>query len=244
MRARRQLFLGPFGGTILSTALLVAASCTSAPSPRSAGSTDELGVGIGLPSEVVDTRRLYRAEYDGPEGGGILRLTLRIHGEDSYSLAAADRLGRQLWTLVTDVDRVLWIDHRGRRFCRRAPSVVLPGLETSGDQLPLLPALLLGELPAPTPWRDEESVEGELLDRDGRRWTVRRDTAGAVVSWTLWDAEGPVWWWQREGRGGGILSQRTEGRQLSWRETVSEVGAGDVDLAAPPGYVEVCDEGP
>ena len=195
-----------------------------------------------LPPSALGTQRIYRAAYGGPEGEGSFRATLRLAAADRFELALADRLGRGLFTLRVEGAEGWWVDQRRETVCRDLTRLELPGLAGGPVTARALPPLLLGAIPA----ADAVVAGGtggdlELRDAAGRRWSATL-AGNAAETWTLWDADGPLWWWRRDG-GGGVLSGR-EGRQLRWQEAVVEplaaLPAAPVlaglreDCAAPP----------
>ena len=198
-----------------------------------------------LPAAAVPSQRLYQGAYEGPEGGGTFRATLRLAAADRFRLDAADRLGRPLWTVGVDGAAAWWIDHRAGVWCPDLSRLALPGLGRGPVPATALPALLLGVLPVrPPSSAAAQSAAGtvEVTDDAGRRWQATVGN-GQLTAWTVAEADQPLWWWRRQGRG-GILSQRN-GRQLRWQEVVVEPLRGELPLRnVPAGYREVCDELP
>lgn len=189
-----------------------------------------------LPVAAAGSQRLFRVSYDGPEGRGGLRLTLRLAAPGRFQVTAADGFGRALWSLdLGGESGGLLIDHRSERWCPDAARVRVP--EVALEPLPLatLPRLLLGRLPV-DPAAAPRLAEGEveLIDRGGRRWTATLGPSGPT-SWTLWREGEPILWWSGDGPQ-GVLSHRA-GSQFRWRESVREPLAGDLaPLAVPPGF--------
>ncbi len=173
-----------------------------------------------LPDSEVETQRLFRVHYAGPEGDGSLRMVLRLEAADRFQITAADTLGRTVWSLQADVDGLLSLDHRAQTFCRAPADLRLP--ETALAPLPVasLPSVLLGFLPMP-PDTSASTLPDRLDYRDagGRRWTAGSED-GNLAAWTLWQDGVPILWWSRQPRG-GILSHR-QGVQFRWREVVRE----------------------
>lgn len=196
-----------------------------------------------MPAAELASQRLYRVRYQGPEGDGSLRLTLRLAAPDRFELSAADPLGRARWSLRLDGDRARVVDHERREYCRTGSSLRVPEVALAELPVESLPRVLLGRLPVPPPAARASAAEIDFRDQRGRRWTARLDE-GAPASWTLWEAGEPLLWWQPQPRG-GVLSHR-RGAQFRWRETVAEpLAAGPSALgpgAPPEGYREVeCD---
>jgi hypothetical protein len=216
--------------------LLLAAACAPATRPPlSQGAAGEPWV---LPAAALGTQRLFRGSYDGPEGDGSFRATLRLASRDRFELVLADRLGRALGSLHVEGSRQRWVDHRRAIYCTEATGIALPGLGNLPLQPEALPPLLLGLLPEPPADPPSGTVALDYLDRLGRRWTAELEE-GAPRSWSLWDGTSPLWWWRSAPRG-GLLSHR-EGRQLRWQEVVVEPLPGLAPLGEPPaGYVEDC----
>lgn len=206
-----------------------------------------------IPPELLDTQRLYRIRYQGPEGEGGLRLTLELDEPERYRARAVDVLGRPLWSLRFDGGGGgLWVDHRADVYCRLQGHADLSGLARlalAPFPLASLPPLLLGRLPArPAPGEDP-SADGATVayrDAEGRRWTAALTAGGAPESWALWGesvAGGPLVTWLAAG-GEAVLSDRDAGIQLRWREVVAEPLAEAVrgapgPVEPPGGYREV-----
>jgi hypothetical protein len=225
----------------LAAGLAVEACSGGGVSPPRAGGDVAPAAGE-LPAEALGTQRLYRAAYGGPEGDGSFRATLRLVAPERFDLRIADRLGRPLWTLRVEGAGGWWQDHRREVACRDLGALVLPGLAGAPVEARALPRLLLGLLPVDAEASGEASPgdaggEVELRDAQGRVWTVA-SAGGRPERWTLADADGPLWWWRRDGRG-GVLSGR-QGRQLRWQEAVVEPLAGLPAAALPGGVREDC----
>jgi hypothetical protein len=193
-----------------------------------------------LPSTVFGTQRLFQGSYQGPEGSGSFRATLRIVAGDRFRLDAADKLGRALWSLGVEGDDGWFVDHRAGTWCPDLTKLELPGLGAGPVSASALPALLLGALPVrPGEPLPDPSAPFEVRDAAGRTWSANVE-GGLLTTWTLADAGEPVWWWRRQGRG-GLLSQR-QGRQLRWEELVSEPLRGELPARSiPAGYLESCE---
>jgi hypothetical protein len=74
-------------------------------------------------------------------------VTLRLASPDRYQAEAADPLGRAVWGLDVEGDHGLWLDHRGRAYCRLTGALDLAFLPLGPLSLSALPPLLLGRLP-------------------------------------------------------------------------------------------------
>lgn len=186
------------------------------------------------------TQRLFRVQYDGPEGHGGFRLTLRLDSPDRYRLSAVDPLGRALWSLSVEGEEALWIDRRGERYCRLEGAIELTALPLGPFAMPALPAVLLGRPPlGPAAGGAAGGDPLEYHDRLGRRWRVTLDGA-EVAGWTLYDDGEPVAWWSRQ-KGESVLSERRQNVQIRWRQVVSEplTELGPAP-EVPGGYVEDC----
>lgn len=185
-----------------------------------------------IPAAELGTQRLFRVHYDGPQGEGGIRLTLRLLAPDRYQVSATDLLGRSVWSLSVRGEDGLWLDSRGETFCRLHGSVALEAVPLSPFTLPSLPAVLLGRLPvAPEAGSSPSAEPGRLRfrDRQGRRWAVQVED-GAVTAWTMEVAGEPAVWWTWTA-GESVLSDRREGVQIRWRQVVREPLA---ELPPPP----------
>ncbi|HXT50158.1 MAG TPA: hypothetical protein VN811_03895 [Thermoanaerobaculia bacterium] len=208
------------------------------------GASAAAGAPWDLPPGAVPSQRLYQGAYEGPEGGGAFRATLRLAASDRFRLDASDRLGRPLWTVGVDGEDAWWIDHRAGVWCPDLSRLALPGLGRGPVPATALPAMLLGVLPARPASETTTTADGavEVTDAAGRRWQATVD-AGHVTAWSVAEGGQPLWWWRRQGRG-GILSQRS-GRQLRWQEAVVEPLKGALPpRSVPADYREACDELP
>lgn len=192
------------------------------PAPPAAGK----GAGAESVAAAGEGRReLYRVGYQGPSGGGSLRLALLVAAEEGYQARASDGFGRALWSLEVSADRATLVDHRQRRYCVSDGELEIPELALGALPLERLPAVLAGELPA-EPRRPADD-RGDFVDAAGRRWTS--SVAGdRVEAWTLWREGRPLVWWKRS-EPGAVLSHR-DGAQLRWRRSVAE--ALEAPLAA------------
>jgi hypothetical protein len=233
-------------------ALALTAACASpAPPPRSAAALAPPAPPWEIPAADLGTQRLFRVHYDGPQGEGSVKVTLRLAAADRYQVQAADPLGRPLWGLDVAAGGGLWIDHRQELTCRLAGSFELAGVPLAPFPLLALPPLLLGRLPA-APAMGAGGQGGttgtargaagagrlDFRDAEGRRWTAR-SAGGRPLSWTLWgdDGEPRISWTLSDGE--AILSDRGQRAQLRWREVVSERLAGALaPLPVPADYRE------
>ena len=217
----------------MALAALGGCAGTVAPVPPgavAAGAPDEVA---DLPADAYPAQRLYRVRYDGPRGDGRLRLVLRLAGSEHFQLSARDTLGRALWDLELEGERLVLLDHREKLVCSGHGEWRIPELALSELRPAAVPRLLMGLLPVPGP---EPAQDGsvEFTDRTGRHWTATLD-AGAVRSWMMREEGTPVLWWKAE-EAGGILSHR-EGVQFRWQQTVAEpVQEPFPALTAPDDY--------
>lgn len=216
-----------------------------------------------VPPSALATQRLYRVGYDGPDGGGSFRLTLRLAAPERYQVRAVDAIGRALWSLDVAGTSGLWLDHRADAACRPSGSLEVAAGELTPFPLASLPALLLGRLPAAPagpleeagPEVVDEAAAGDedgdevaapaavgdrrlaFADAEGRRWSATL-AAGAPVSWAMSEPGGaaPTVWWHRLA-GEHLLSDRARGVQLRWRESVVEPLRGALaPLEVPAGF--------
>jgi hypothetical protein len=204
-----------------------AAACRTA-APPSPGDT------------VLDARRaaprqvLLRATVRGDGRAAGLRLTLRVWRPERFDLSASDLLGRGVWRLATDGEHGLWTDLRQERSCRFAAAA--PQARFGGVVLPLasrdLPAVLLGELPAPLAQlaaarRGDGTERIELADEENRRWRLRLDGRGEVKAWQVEEGGDVRLAWERAGERLRLRSFEPA-LELEWRELARE------PLVAPP----------
>ncbi len=187
-----------------------------------------------IPTEYLRTQRLYRAEFDGPEGRATLKLVLRLETPHRYDLAASDSLGRPAWQLQARDGEGLLVDVPAQHYCRVTSAASVPGGLALGLGLDAVPRALLGRLPVLV----EAGGGGrEFRDTDGRRWTWTVAPTG-LEQWTLWDRGEPAVWWSYRGER-ATLSVRARSTQLRWQETVVEpLGAPLAPLHAPDDFAE------
>lgn len=235
---------------VLALALLTA--CTATTPPPVARPAAPSNAPWELAASDLGTQRLFRVGYDGPEGEGSFKLTLRLTAAERYRAQASDPLGRPLWTLDVAGGGGLWLDHRERLACRLAGRFDLAAARLAPFPLSSLPALLLGRVPAAPVGsverapRDDGGSELSFRDAEGRRWTARLGAAGEPESWTLWRRGEPAVWWRGGEPGGGAqggatLSDRRRGTQLRWRQVVREplADAATAATEVPEGYATV-----
>lgn len=181
--------------------------------------------------------------YSGPEGEGSFRITLRLASPSRYQLQAVDPVGRALWSLDVSHDDGLWLNHRGRTYCRFAGRFELSGVPLGPFPLLSLPALLLGRVPAePSAGSPTAELRGrgfDFRDEADRRWYGALGEEGLVTSWTLAEGNTPKAWWIRR-EDWAILSDRERGVQVRWREVLREnLDREPPSLEPPAGYREV-----
>lgn len=196
---------------------------------------------------VEQGQSLFRVEVRSADREANLRLVLRYGGERRFQLAAADLVGRTIWTFAVAGDHFLWADHRRQSYCRGETSVAM--------SLPLLrmelspaavPQILLGRLPIQAPEGLGEAADGRLrfADGSGRRWLAEYDAAGMLTGWELRDSAGlAIASWQRqEADFELILPQR--GLTVRWRRASSEpLPEAWVPFNLPAGFEEsACDK--
>jgi hypothetical protein len=240
---------------VLVTAALLAPACAGRRAvPATAG--DPGAAPWEVPAGALGTQRLYRVTYDGPDGGGSFRLTLRLATAQHYQVRAVDPVGRALWSLGVAGASGLWLDHRAGAACRLSGSLDLAAGQLTPFPLASLPALLLGRLPAAPAGPLEEAGAGEtepaaageadvettvaggrrlaFHDAEGRRWSATLD-GGEPSSWAMTEPgeASPSVWWRRHA-GEHLLSDRVRGVQLRWRESVVEPLPGPLDTLEPP----------
>jgi len=217
--------------------LLALAACAGGPRPAPVG-----GHGVPpweIPAGELSTQRLYRASYSGPEGDGSFRMTLRLVSPERYEVQAADPVGRSLWSLDVAAGRGLFLNHRAHTACSFEGSFDLAGVPLGPFPLLTLPALLLGRVPAaPAVPPKAHGRDLSFHDTADRVWSVTAGEDGVVARWTLSDSGAPTVWWFRQDAW-SILSDRTRGVQIRWREVLSEhLEKEPAALTVPAGYRE------
>jgi hypothetical protein len=204
----------------------------------------ELGPTAGLEERLwrlepddLWTQRLFRMHYDGPEGDGSFKLTLRLGSPDLFQITAVDRLGRRWWSLAVEDAEALVLNHRAKSYCRHAEEIELEAIPLGPLPFRTLPALLLGRLPlrAASP----VAVDGDELsfrDHRDRRWSAVLEK-GRLANWTLWAEGMPEVWWQALEEW-ALLSARREGLQLRWKQVVAEPMSSPLtQMEVPDGYL-------
>ena len=212
------------------------AGCSQAPPPRPAGepatSRARAGETRAEETQAGAAQTLYRVHYEGPEGGGGLRLVMRQVAADRFQLRAADTFGRAVWSLDLDREQVLMVDHRRKEACLAGGELRVPEVALRPLPLPAVARVLDSQVPLPAPVGADRT---DWVDEAGQRWTARWE-GGELASWTLWQEGEPQLWWIRQPRG-GILSHR-DGSQFRWRQTArEELAPADYRrIEAPVGY--------
>lgn len=221
---------------LLVPLLAAAAACSGVRPPRLAA---DGAAPWQIPPAAFGSQRLYRVSYEGPRGEGSFRLTLRLAAAERYQVMAVDPLGRALWSLDVEAERGLWLDHRNRGYCTFDGSFDVADVPLAPFPLLSLPALLLGRLPAePTAAPQRKGRDLTYRDDKERRWTARLE-GDQVESWTLWNDGGQpaVLWVRREDW--AILSDRTQGAQVRWKEVLAErLPQALAALRIPAGFEE------
>jgi hypothetical protein len=131
---------------LLAAALATAGCAAGRAAPATAADPD--AAPWQVPAGALGSQRLYRVSYDGPDGGGGFRLSLRLAAPERYQVRAVDPVGRALWSLDVAGAGGLWLDHRAAAACRLTGSLDLAAGQLTPFPLASLPALLLGRLPA------------------------------------------------------------------------------------------------
>lgn len=194
-----------------------------------------------IPAADLGTQQLFRLQIRAGVDDGSLRLTLRLRDAGHFELAAADPLGRSLWTLTVHGAVGVWRD-RGGETCRLDPEASRPWPRL-GFGMPArdLPALLLERLPSAPAAGEKPQLGGGPFaydDATGRRWEGTL-AGGRLVRWRREVAgERPLSWVREEG--GARLRVETEGIiELFWRAVSREpLGLEPRLPAAPEGLAE------
>ena len=172
------------------------------------------------------TQRLYRVRYNGPDGRANFKLTLYLESPSRFRMQASDPLGRKVWELDVDQE-ALWLDHRENTYCRAAGAGRLAIVPLAHMPLLSLPKLLLGRIPAePARGLRRDGVAIAFRDSRGQVWNGGTEN-GRLMWWTLLEKGEAITWWRLEGED-NIFADLRGGRELRWKESVSE------PLASPP----------
>lgn len=184
----------------------------------------------GIPAPGPGSQSLFRVEAAGESGEVRLRLMLRRESASRYQLAAADLLGRTVWSLAVEGGRSTFADHRHRTVCR-GPATGRLLLPMFGLDLPpgATVSVLLGELPvALPPTAPAGGGTVRFRDEHGQRWEVAMSAEGRPSAWTLEAAAGEeVATWRRTPEG-AELRLAGAGLEVRWRLASTE--------ALPPGW--------
>ncbi|MEM1206391.1 MAG: hypothetical protein AAGN66_24375 [Acidobacteriota bacterium] len=193
-----------------------------------------------IPETAMPTQRLYRVEYQGPEGKASFRLTLYLQAPQVYRMEASDSLGRRVWSLEVDPEgKALWLDHRREVLCRAFGAGEQSFVPLAHLPLASLPRLVLGLLPTDPEEDLRRADDGRLsyLDGLGRRWSGGSE-GGRLAWWSLAEGDEAVAWWKRTGDE-NVFSDRRGGQQVRWREQVAEPMTGSLEaLEVPKDYRE------
>jgi len=85
------------GGALLAAVLCVGCASTGTHTAVSRNAAPETtaagGAAWDLPAGAVPSQRLYQGSYEGPEGGGTFRATLRLAALKAAPLVECDRVG-------------------------------------------------------------------------------------------------------------------------------------------------------
>ena len=195
----------------LALATLTLSACAQMPTP-----TPVPRGGISSSVEPAPARTLYRVRYEGPDGGGSLRLVVRQVAADRFQLQASDTFGRAVWSLDLDGDDVLLVNHRERQACVAGGELRVPELALRPLPLPAVARVLAARTPVRVPAGADRS---DWTDETGRRWTASWE-GDRLEAWTLWQEGEPRLSWRRQGRG-GVLSHLA-GSQFRWRQVTRE----------------------
>jgi hypothetical protein len=190
----------------------------------------------GPPPLGARSQSLFRVEAAGEGGEVRLRLMLRRESATRYQLAAADLLGRTIWSLAVDGGRSTFADHRHRTVCR-GPATGRLLLPLLGLDLPpgATVAVLLGELPVPLPApipAGRSTVR--FRDEHGQRWEVAIDAEGRPSAWKLEAAAGGEVASWRGTPEGAELRLAGAGLEVRWRLASTEALPSGWRPAPPP----------
>lgn len=203
-----------------------------------------------IPPAALDSQRLYRIGYQGPEGKLAFRLTLYLMAANHFRMDAADGVGRRIFSLelapavaggaLPAAPVALFLDHREKQYCRLASSGLPADLPLANLPLEALPRLLLGVMPA-QPAGELAQEEGKIsyLDAAGQKWSGQVGADGLLQWWTLAEGGEAVAFWQRQ-PAETIYSDRKAGLQVRLQEQVVErLASRPAPLEIPPGYAEI-----
>ena len=206
-----------------------------------------------IPPAALDSQRLYRIGYQGPEGKLAFRLTLYLMAASHFRMDAADGVGRRIFSLelapppavagsaLPAAPAALFLDHREKQYCRLAASGLPADLPLANLPLDALPRLLLGVMPAQPAVELAQDAAGKLsyLDAAGQKWSGQVGADGLLQWWTLAEGGEAVAWWQRQ-PSETIYSDRKAGLQVRLQEQVVErLASRPAPLEIPPGYAEI-----
>ncbi|MEM1181281.1 MAG: hypothetical protein AAGM22_23265 [Acidobacteriota bacterium] len=192
-----------------------------------------------LPADAFPSQRLYRVNYQGPEGKASFKLTLYVVAEGHYRMEAADTLGRRAWSLGVEPGReAVFLDHRNELYCTASGGAEQSFLPIAHLPLGQLPQLILGRIPA-RPATELAQGEGKVSFKDasGQLWNA--EAVGGELSWwsLIQDGEAVAWWRRMDER--RVFSDRRGGQQVTWREQVRERLVRDLlPLKTPDDYRE------
>ncbi|MEM8960741.1 MAG: hypothetical protein AAGD38_04620 [Acidobacteriota bacterium] len=195
-----------------------------------------------LPDRDLMTQRLFRVNYEGPEGDLDFKLVLYLADRSRYRMVATDTLGRTLWELAVEPgDEALWINHYDEVWCLARGSLPLHVLPLAHLPLDALPRLLLGRMPvAPVGEVNRDEKRFVFADAAGQTWQAELSVAGGPIDWwSLTLDDEPAAWYRRDGER-GVFSDRRGKQQLRWREVFGEsLGDAWASSEAPTTYAEM-----
>ncbi len=199
----------------------------------------------GIHSAGSGSQSLFRVEAAGADGDVRLRLMLRRESRSRFQLAAADLLGRTVWSLAVDGGKTTFADHRHRTVCR-GPATGRLLLPLLGLDLPpgATVAVLLGEVPVPLP-AAAPAGGGTVRfgDEHGQQWEVTLGADGRPTAWKLAAAGGGEIATWRGAPEGAELRLAGAGLEVRWRLASTEpLPAGWSPAPPPAGFQEgACD---